>query len=170
MSTTAVRESSQPTAEPFLGQQSAAHRVTRPPAMPSGPRRDIARQAILALPAEISWVPVARHCAAAVLAQWRLPSAARQSAELVVGELAANAAQHGRHDMTAHLSLHAGVLRISVTDSGDPDRPRPPEPTDADADEHGRGLAIVELLSDEVRVRQSSLGRSVSVVLRAATA
>ncbi|GHJ99340.1 ATP-binding protein [Streptomyces sp. NPDC003753] len=125
-------------------------------------------QAVFALPAEIPWVPVARRGVAAVLAQWRLPSADRASAELVVGELAANAAEHGRCDMTVQLSLHAGLLRISVTDSGAPVRPRTTQ--DSDPDEHGRGLPIVALLAQEVRVDQGPLGRRVSVALPTATA
>ncbi|MEV0600237.1 ATP-binding protein [Streptomyces sp. NPDC050315] len=148
MSTTTLRETKQPPAAPRTAQRPAS-------------------QAILALPAEIRWVPAARHCVAAVLAQWRFPAADREAAELVVDELTANAAQHGRHDMTVHLSLRAGVLRISVTDSGVPTVPRPTR--DNDPDEHGRGLAIVELLAQEVRTSQSPLGRHVSVVLRTTT-
>ncbi|MBZ4016574.1 ATP-binding protein [Streptomyces purpurogeneiscleroticus] len=131
-------------------------------------RPSAGRQAVLALPAEVRWVPTARHCVAAVLAQWRFPAAGRDSAELVIDELAANAAEHGHRDMTVHLSLHAGDLRISVTDSGAPAGPRPPR--DTDPDEHGRGLAIVALLADEVRVNEGPLGRRVDVVLRATTA
>ncbi|WP_406567778.1 ATP-binding protein [Actinoallomurus soli] len=58
------------------------------------------------------------------MTQWRCPSADREPAELIVGELAANAAEHGRHDMTVRLSRREGVLWISVTDSGVPARPR----------------------------------------------
>lgn len=141
--------------------------LTAPPVTPPGHRIGHDHQAVLSLPAEIRWVPVARRCVAAVLAQWRFPSADRESAELIVDELTANAAQYGQRDMTVRLSLTAGVLRISVTDSGVPVGPRPPR--DAAPDEHGRGLAIVELLAHEVRMSQGPLGRRVSVVLRAAT-
>ncbi|MEU2926960.1 ATP-binding protein [Streptomyces sp. NPDC007251] len=134
-----------------------------PPATPPAARTDPAHEAVIALPAEVRWVPAARRCIVAVLTQWRFPSADRESAELIVGELAANAAEHGRHDMTVRLSLHKGVLWISVTDSGVPARPR--RPRDADPDEHGRGLSIVELLALEVRVHQGPLGRRVDVAL-----
>ncbi|MEV0975769.1 ATP-binding protein [Streptomyces sp. NPDC049915] len=168
MYTTTLDETSGPLAASPARQRSTAqppgspHRTT-----PSGPppRGGAARhqEAVVALPAEVGWVPVARHCIVAVLAQWRIPSADRETAELIVGELAANAAEHGHHDMTVRVSLHAGVLWISVTDSGAPARPRPGE--DADPDVHGRGLAIVELLARQVLVHQSSLGRRVDVAL-----
>jgi len=86
------------------------------------------------------------------------------AAELVIGELAANAAEHGNRDMTIHLSLAAGALQISVTDSGGPGGPRRPS-HDNDPDEHGRGLDIVEVLSSEIRIRQTPVGRRVSVVI-----
>ncbi|GAA0929223.1 ATP-binding protein [Streptomyces thermoalcalitolerans] len=132
------------------------------PAAPPGARSASGRHAVLALPAEARWVPVARRSAAAVLARWGLRPADLASAELVIGELAANAAVHGHRDMTLRLSLDAAVLRISVTDSGGPAPSRRPYD---DPDEHGRGLAIVGLLAGEVRVRQSPLGRRVGVVL-----
>lgn len=140
-------------------------RRTWPTATP-GPEPAPARHAVLALPAEVRWVPVARRSATAVLTHWHLPSADLDSAELVIDELAANAAEHGHGDMTIGLSLGAaGVLRISVTDSGSPPRSR--HLNDDDPDEHGRGLAIVELLASEVRVHQGSFGRRVTVALRA---
>lgn len=159
---TGPRTAHRPTPEPV-----ATHAGTMPTLPQPGSRPSPGRQAVLALPAEVRWVPAARRSVAAVLTQWRFPSTDRESAELVVGELAANAAQHGHHDMTVHLSLHTGVLRISVTDSGAPARPRPPR--DSGPEEHGRGLSIVELLSHEVRVSQSPLGRRVEVVLGAST-
>lgn len=170
MCTAPLREATRPPAGSVEGHRPAAQPIVyrdqgMTPAAPVDARALPGHQALLALPAEARWVPVARRCVVAVLTQWRFPSADRESAELIVGELAANAAEHGRHDMTIHLSLHTGVLRISVTDSGVPARPR--RPRDADPDEHGRGLSIVELLALEVRVRQGPLGRRVDVALTA---
>ncbi|MGP4084456.1 ATP-binding protein [Streptomyces sp. KR55] len=170
MSTTILIETRRPPAAPLTAQWTAPQPIvsrdrTMSPTVPLGTRPTAGHEAVLALPAEVRWVPVARRCVAAVLAQWRFPSADRESAELVVSELAANAAEHGRHDMTVRLSLYAGVLRISVTDSGAPARPRPAQ--DADPDEHGRGLAIVGLLAVKVRVHQGPLGRRVDVDLHA---
>ncbi|MFI9155600.1 ATP-binding protein [Streptomyces sp. NPDC053367] len=139
------------------------HPASAPAAAPADDRTNAGREAVLALPAEVRWVPVVRRCVVAVLAQWRFPSAARESAELIVGELAANAAEHGRHDMTVRLSLHAGVLWISVTDSGAPATSEVPR--EADLEEHGRGLFIVEYLAATLRVHQGPWGRTVDAAL-----
>jgi anti-sigma regulatory factor (Ser/Thr protein kinase) len=170
MSTTILLEKKQPPTGPRTAQRPlppsqpiAAHHRTPAPSPHPGSRPSHERQAVLALPAEIRWVPAARHCVAGVLAHWGFWATDRESAELVVGELAANAAKHGHRDMTVRLSLHTGLLRISVTDSGARARRRPPR--DTDPDEHGRGLAIVEVLAQEVRVSQGSRGRRVDVVL-----
>ncbi|CAL9655533.1 hypothetical protein SUDANB105_06785 [Streptomyces sp. enrichment culture] len=129
MCTTTLRETRKPPAGSLEERRPAAQPIVSPdrgmpPAAHPEARTALAHEAVLALPAEARWVPVARRCVVAVLTQWRFPSADRESAELIVGELAANAAEHGRHDMTVHLSLHKGVLWISVTDSGVPGRPR----------------------------------------------
>ncbi|MER6735194.1 ATP-binding protein [Streptomyces puniciscabiei] len=173
MYSTILDETRRPPATARTHQQPPAPRFARPDraapaAVSTDTRTPAGREAVLALPAEAQWVPVARRCVAAVLTQWRFPSATRESAELIVGELAANAAEHGRHDMTVRLSLHAGALWISVTDSGAQVRSWPPR--DTDPDEHGRGLSIVEVLAQEMRVSQSLLGRRVDVVLRTTAA
>ncbi|MFE2263920.1 ATP-binding protein [Streptomyces griseosporeus] len=164
-------ETGRPQATARTNQRPAARPLTRPersPAAtaPSGARTVAGREAVLALPAEVRWVPVARRCVVAVLARWGLPPATCEAAELVVGELAANAAEHGRHDMTIRLCADAGVLWISVTDSGAP--VSPPAPRTPDSEEHGRGLAIVEFLASQLRVRQGPGGRQVDAALTVA--
>ncbi|MFJ2259888.1 ATP-binding protein [Streptomyces sp. NPDC087844] len=71
-------------------------------------------------------------------------------AEHIVAELAANAITHGRvpgRDFQLMLYVVGGTLRIEVTDARG-DRPvSPPEQRGDDA-ESGRGLVIVEALSD----------------------
>lgn len=171
MYTTTLNESSRPLAgSPSHRRLSAAPLGVPDPTVPAGgplgSGAAVDQEAVVALPAEVRWVPVARRCVMAVLAQWRIPSDARDTAELIVGELAANAAEHGHHDMTVRVSLHGGVLWISVTDSGAPVRRRPAE--DGDPDVSGRGLAIVELLAWQVLVHQSPLGRRVDVALHPA--
>ncbi|MFP1628514.1 ATP-binding protein [Streptomyces sp. 5K101] len=136
----------------------------QPGTTPSSSELVDTHDAILALPAEVPWVPIARRSAAAVLAHWGIPDTESDVVELIIGELAANAAQHGRSDMTLRLSLTAGALRISVTDSGDDTEPRPPR--SQDPDEHGRGLDLVALLAHETHVHQDTRGRRVNVVLR----
>ncbi|MGR8010758.1 ATP-binding protein [Streptomyces hypolithicus] len=84
---------------------------------------------------------VRRH-AAACLSAWRLTEDDQHWSLLIVGELAGNAAVHGRADMTVSLGLSATDLSIQVTDYGDPPCPeeRPPASPDGEC---GRGLGIV---------------------------
>ncbi|OSP27818.1 hypothetical protein B7767_40910 [Streptomyces sp. 13-12-16] len=99
---------------------------------------------------------LARHLSAEQLASWGWPydSEANRTASLLVAELAANAAVHGRvtgRDFRLRLTLHPedATLRIELTDAR-PDR-RPPTPgalAPAELDtESGRGLLLVEALA-----------------------
>ncbi|WP_436996827.1 ATP-binding protein [Streptomyces sp. enrichment culture] len=89
---------------------------------------------------------LARLLATEQLRTWGLPS---HPAELIVGELAANAVTHGRvsgRDFRLLLYVVGDTLRIEVTDTrGDrlPCRQR-----SADDAESGRGLLLVEALAD----------------------
>ncbi|MFI1761579.1 ATP-binding protein [Streptomyces sp. NPDC020800] len=92
---------------------------------------------------------LARLLAAEWLRTWDLPHGFTETAEHVVAELAANAATHGRlPGRNFHLALQAtaGVLRIEVTDTRGDDRPRRQLPS-VEA-ETGRGLLLVEALTD----------------------
>ncbi|MFD4262996.1 ATP-binding protein [Streptomyces sp. NPDC058534] len=89
---------------------------------------------------------LARLLATEQLRTWGLPS---HPAELIVGELAANAVTHGRvsgRDFRLLLYVVGDTLRIEVTDTrGD----RLPCPQQAAPDaESGRGLLLVEALAD----------------------
>ncbi|MET8246941.1 ATP-binding protein [Streptomyces sp. NPDC005202] len=117
------------------------------------------------MPAEVAWVSVARRFASDVLARWNLPPDDRNSAELIVAELAANAARHGRCDMTLGLTLEAGLLHIAVTDSGADAGPRQ-APDDEDSDEHGRGLGIIKSLAHWIDTDKDTRGRRVRVGFR----
>jgi anti-sigma regulatory factor (Ser/Thr protein kinase) len=98
---------------------------------------------------------LARHLASEQLHRWGRPydSEANRTAALLVAELAANAALHGRErgrDFRIRLTAHTdATLRIEVTDP----RPdcRPPEPGSlqpaAPEAESGRGLLLVEALA-----------------------
>jgi anti-sigma regulatory factor (Ser/Thr protein kinase) len=97
---------------------------------------------------------LARLLATEQLRMWGLP---HETAALVIGELTANAALHGRvpgRDFRLALAVHAsGVLRIEVTDTrGDhlPIAAPPPKPdsTETEARESGHGLLIVAALAD----------------------
>lgn len=134
----------------------------RPEALGTVPRHPGRRDAVLVLPAEASRVRLVRRFTEAVVAHWWVSADEREAAVLVADELAANAAQHGRGEMTLSLTRYADTLHIEVADHGDP---CVPEPRCADPDEHGRGIAIVEALAARVEVRQDAYGCRVRAVL-----
>jgi anti-sigma regulatory factor (Ser/Thr protein kinase) len=90
---------------------------------------------------------LARLLADEQLRRWGLPM---ETASLVVAELAANAATHGRvpgRDFRLSLCVIGGdVLRIEVTDTRGERLPEV-QPPSADA-ESGRGLLLVDALAD----------------------
>ncbi|GIG27773.1 hypothetical protein Cma02nite_03730 [Cellulomonas marina] len=80
-----------------------------------------------------------------------------QYAELLTGEVVANAVVHGpaTGEVRIELSMDAAVVRVSVSDDGHGHpRPRHPEPTALS----GRGLAIVEALSSAWGTHTSPTG------------
>ncbi|MGW5234612.1 ATP-binding protein [Streptomyces nodosus] len=100
---------------------------------------------------------LARRLACEQLDTWGWPydSGVNRTAALLVGELAVNAALHGRvrgRDFRLRLTLHPedATLRIELTDPRPSRRPpgpgllRPPAPEE----EHGRGLLLLEALAD----------------------
>lgn len=142
----------------------ASHRGRIPAPAVAPPSQQLQRHALIALPAREEWVGSARHFASCVVANWRLSADDRDSAVLVVGELAANAARHGYSDMTLQLTLDPGVLRITIDDHGGPGL-HPQPPAGHDPDEHGRGMRIVNLLATRVETWQRSGGRRVLACL-----
>ncbi|WP_331773345.1 ATP-binding protein (plasmid) [Embleya sp. NBC_00888] len=133
--------------------------TTAQPPTPAAP----CRCAAAALPARECRVSEARHFARALLALWGVAGDDLDSAVLVVGELAGNAARHGRADMTLTLTLTDRVLGIEVTDCGKPDERLHPPRAD---DEHGRGLAIVEHLVENLDTREEPRRRTTHATLR----
>ncbi|MEU6572656.1 ATP-binding protein [Streptomyces sp. NPDC046805] len=125
--------------------------------------RPCRQQALLTLPAQEAHVSAARHFAADLLKTWNVPVNERDSAVLIVDELAANAAQYGRERMTLLLVLDDGTLHIVVTDSGTSVERRRP---DIAPDEHGRGTGIVQYLAQSTEVHQTRGGREVRACLR----
>ncbi|MFF2146227.1 MULTISPECIES: ATP-binding protein [unclassified Kitasatospora] len=121
------------------------------------------RQALLTLPAQEALVSAARHFTAELLESWSIPQDERDSAVLIVDELAANAARYGHECMTLQLVLDHHVLHIVVVDSG-ADVGRPSH--HIAPDEHGRGNGIVEFLSQSTEVRQAPEGREVHACLQ----
>jgi len=79
------------------------------------------------------------------------------AAELMACELATNCVQHARCDF--ELAIHSqGQIRIEVRDS---DQGRPVVRYPAPEDRSGRGLRIVEALSDTWGIIPSSSGKTV---------
>ncbi|MFF8592206.1 ATP-binding protein [Streptomyces sp. NPDC015220] len=131
------------------------------PSAPLG--RPCRHEALLTLPAQEAHVSATRHFTADLLEAWNVPASERDSAVLIVDELAANAAQYGRERMTLRLVLDDGTLHIVVTDSGMAvERPRP----DIASDEHGRGTGIVQYLAQSTEAHQTHGGREVRACLR----
>ncbi len=136
------------------------------------------RHAEAVMPAGVAYVREARRFAERLLAHWAVAETDRDSAVLVVGELAANAAVHGRHTMSVGLVLDGRTLRIEVTDRGDPVNPAPgrddgragSRADDRADDECGRGLVIVACLAASVQVREAPWGRAVRATMSLATA
>lgn len=131
---------------------------TSPPAS-----RCCRHEALLALPAQEAHVSAARHLTADLLETWHVAESERESAVLIVDELAANAAQYGREHMTLRLVLDHGTLNIVVSDSGTAVERRRP---DTAPDEHGRGTGIVQYLAQSTEVHQTRSGREVRACLR----
>jgi signal transduction histidine kinase len=91
-----------------------------------------------------SQVRHARHQAREALAGWGLAEHA-SLVELVVSELVTNALQHGAGPIGVRLTRAASELRVDVHDDGG-GRPISQQPR-AD-DESGRGLALVEAMTE----------------------
>ncbi|MEV5778720.1 ATP-binding protein [Streptomyces antimycoticus] len=115
-----------------------------------------ARSAAIALPAEASQVRTARRFITAHLTRWRVAEEDRYRAELIVSELAGNAARHGGTDMTVHLSLVDRDIRVDVSDTGRSVSPWPDSTTHPD--EAGRGLYIVDRIADWTVIRPRKHG------------
>ncbi|MFI8090870.1 ATP-binding protein [Streptomyces sp. NPDC086080] len=97
---------------------------------------------------------LARRFAVRCMEVWGHPPASDVSCAiaLVVGELAANAVQHGRvpgHDFGLRLTLNevAGLVRVEVADAAATKRPPAAAPSSHPEGESGRGLLLVEALA-----------------------
>ncbi|MFF3249251.1 ATP-binding protein [Streptomyces sp. NPDC002870] len=127
------------------------------------------RPASLSLPAQERYVPVARRHVADRLPAWSISPADQDSALLITGELAANAAQHGRETMTITVTASSQSLTIEVADTGRTAPVRGQQPAEAEG-ENGRGLHIVECLAHSVQYIAGTAGTRVRVDYRLATA
>ncbi|MGB8651531.1 MAG: ATP-binding protein [Mycobacteriales bacterium] len=88
---------------------------------------------------------------------WRM-DASRDTAALLVSELATNAVRHAGTPVTVWVARRPDRLVLSVQDQS----PALPEPYPADPlDESGRGLALVEALADSWGERDVATGKIV---------
>ena len=100
-------------------------------------------------------VPAARRFVRDVLSDQSLQT--KEAAELMTSELATNCVRHAHTDF--ELAIHSrGQIRIEVRDTGN-GRPRVLSPTPQERS--GRGLRIVEALSDAWGIVPSPKGKTV---------
>jgi anti-anti-sigma factor len=88
----------------------------------------------------------------------------RDRAELLVSELATNAVLHARTEFSVVVTSAVEAIRVAVTDSGEgqPERRSP-----SGLEPRGRGLQIVDALSDHWGVEEAApTGKSVSFVIK----
>jgi anti-sigma regulatory factor (Ser/Thr protein kinase) len=112
----------------------------------------------LTLPPEAGSVPSARHHARQVLKRWSLAERHRQVVELLVSELVTNAVVHARCPLALSVRYDGRSVRVDVSDSS-PSWPIARRvPPNAPS---GRGLQIVERLSDRHGVRPTGRGKAV---------
>lgn len=104
-------------------------------------------------------VTQARHWVTDLLGRWDLAAAA-DDLRLVVSELVGNAVLHARTVVQVALSIADGVLELSVRDNHHRS-PRPRAHGEDEPSTGGRGLMLVEALSDEWGVAERMDGKEV---------
>ncbi|MFE5868325.1 ATP-binding protein [Streptomyces roseifaciens] len=127
---------------------------------------------------EAASVPLARRLLIGAMETAGVDPDISYDLSLALSEACANAVEHGGDSSTGYLVtafIDGDTCRIEVTDSGPgfPEQPRPherrrqrpqpPRPPAPAEDEHGRGLFLIESLTDHVRVRNRP-GRQGAVV------
>ncbi|MEV0221684.1 ATP-binding protein [Streptomyces sp. NPDC050704] len=107
-------------------------------------------------------VPEARRGARSVLLEWRIPTDAADAIELIVSELSTNAVRHarvpGRFFEVALTYDGEKTIDVEVSDAS-PHLPESQVPA-PDA-ESGRGLPLVEALSESWELRARVIGKTV---------
>lgn len=101
-------------------------------------------------------VPAARRFARELLSEH--PSEIVDAVELMVSELATNSVRHAHTDFELEIGTREQAIQVEVRDTGQ-GRPVPRSP--AAADPSGRGLRIVEAMSDTWGVTLSPKGKTV---------
>ena len=126
--------------------------VSTPPVDPS--RREVTRR----LPPTAASVFIARRFVTQVMELWSVPEATVDRVELAVSELATNAARHSDDAIEVSLTNYEQWLRVAVADSSH----RMPRQDDTDdALTAGRGLVVIEAISDSWGIDSTGLGKTV---------
>ncbi len=110
-------------------------------------------------PAEASSPSQARRWARSTLVSWGADGDVVDSALLGISELVSNAVQHAHSSARVELDLDTTRLLVLVTDTGTRVRPEPQEAEPLST--RGRGLNVVERLSDAWGTELSSRGTTV---------
>ena len=126
------------------------------------PRMASVPPAAVSLPPHARSAGDARRLVRRTLISWGCPPAVRETAELLVSELVANAVRHARTGIRLTLRAQGGAVRAEVSD-GSPHRPRPRLPETHS--ESGRGLFLVDQLAPEWGVREHAGGKTVWFLL-----
>jgi anti-sigma regulatory factor (Ser/Thr protein kinase) len=127
----------------------------------------------LAVPHEAASAAAVRHRLAADLAAAGVDAAVRADAELVLTELVTNAVRHAPPLDDNRIAVgwrHTGSALLLWVSDGGSERARPRRHHAAPTETSGRGLAIVEALTDDWGVRSEPDRRTVWAELRAAAA
>jgi PAS domain S-box-containing protein len=90
---------------------------------------------------------------------WDVPEAVTRDVTLIASELVTNAMVHGGPPVELRLERNGSRIVVEVQDDAAGHLPRARRP--ADDDEHGRGLHIVDALSDEWGIRGTDRGKCV---------
>jgi anti-sigma regulatory factor (Ser/Thr protein kinase) len=118
---------------------------------------------VVLLPCAPASVSVARRRLSADLAAAGVFGQAVGDAALVVSELLSNAIKHAWPLPGAKLQvtwlMEHGSVEVAVSDGGGPTRPRPSRPPVSSLG--GRGLGIVEQLSNDWGIRTDDVGQTV---------
>ena len=104
-------------------------------------------------------VAEARHFVVDSLEQWDVPPSVVDDLALITSELVTNALVHGGAPVDLRLQRSGARVVLEVQDDAERQLPRARNPDDDE--EHGRGIHIVEALSDEWGTRSTDRGKCV---------
>ncbi|MBW8826122.1 MAG: ATP-binding protein [Acidobacteria bacterium] len=111
------------------------------------------------LPPETASVPAARAFAEEALGEFGAGEGTTERARLLVSELATNVVLHAHTNMRLSVRRCRHGVRVEVRDDIPVRLPRPREPDPMSV--HGRGLVLVEALSDAWGVNGNTRGKTI---------